>query len=162
MKKYAYLAVLAIVLLLLVFGCAWLKSYGKVRVLPREEQKATLQQLTVNWQDYSIYYTGLSIGTAAGIMFDPKSDDKSLVGDTWIKVEDQETLSQLISVVKSYLQFHPRLSRILGPENRFYGYLFYALDHPVFKVVDQDMLYAHELESPVYYGNDGGENGDSK
>jgi len=162
MRNYAYPALVAVVLVLFLSGCVWLKSYGQARVLPREDGKATLQQLELNWQDYSIYYTGLSIGAAAGIMFDLKSDGKSLVGDRWIKVEDQETLSRLISVVRSYTQFHPRLSRILGPDNQFYGYLFHALGQPVFKVVDEDTLYAYELKSPVYFGNDGAANGDSK
>lgn len=157
MKKYAYLALIMAVLLPLLTECAWLKSYGKVRALPGEEQEAALQQLIMNWQDYSIYYTGLSIDSAAGIMFDQKSDGKSLVGDTWIKIEDQETLSRLISVVKSYTYFYPRLSSIEGLDNRFYGYLFYAAGQPVFKVVDKDTLYAYDLASPVYYGN-GGQN----
>jgi hypothetical protein len=152
MEKYTYLALIGAVLVLLVSGCAWLKSHGKVRALPREEQEVTLQQLVVNWQDYSIYYAGLSIGTAAGVMFDPKSDRRSLVGDTWTKVEDRETLSRLINVVRFYLQFYPRLSRILGPDNEFYGYLFYASGHPVFKLVDERTLRAHDLVSPVYYG----------
>jgi hypothetical protein len=151
MKKYIYLALLAAVLLSVLSGCAWFKSYGKVRMVPREEQKTTLQQLTVTWQDYTIYYTGLSIGTAAGIMFDPKNDDKTLVSDTWIKVEDQETLSRLINVVTSYVQLYPRLNRILGPNNQFYGYLF-ASGFPVFKVVDVNTMYAYDIESPVYYG----------
>ncbi|MFW6114685.1 MAG: hypothetical protein ACOC6E_00145 [Thermodesulfobacteriota bacterium] len=155
MKKHGYLALAAAVLLLLLTECALLERYGKVRILPRGEYQATLQELGRNWQDYHIYYTGLSVGTAAGIIFDPKNDDKSLVGDKWIKVEDQETLSRLISRVKSYLQFYPRLSRILGPDEQFYGYLLYAWGHPVFKVVDKDTLYAYGLKSPAYYGNDG-------
>ena len=129
------------------------KSYGKVRVLSRQEEKVTIQELKENWQDYTIYYAGLSVGTAAGIMLDPKNDEKTLVGDRWSKVEDQETLSELIGVIESYIQFHPRLHRILGPDGQFYGYLFFAWlhCHPVIKVVDDRTLYVYGLESPVYY-----------
>lgn len=156
MKKHAYRVLVTALGLLLLSGCAGLGSYGKVRWLPREEQNTTLQQLIVNWEDYRISYTGLSVGTAAGVMFDPRSDDKSLVGDRWTKVKDQQTLSKLIRQVESYVDFYPKLSRILGPDNQFYGYLFYASpDHPVFKVVDKDTLYTYDLESPVYWNGRG-------
>jgi hypothetical protein len=150
MKKYTYITLIGTVLLLLVSGCAWLRGYGKVRVVSRQEEKLTLEQLKLNWQDYTIYYAGLKVGTAAGVMFDPKDDDKTLAGDTWIKVEDKDTLVELIGVIESYIYFYPRLHRILGPDDQFFGYLFYAWDHPVFKVVDEKTLYAYDLKSPVY------------
>ena len=155
MKTYTYLTLLGALSLLLIGGCAWHKGYGKVRVLPRQEEKATLQRLKVNWQDYTIYYAGLKVGTAAGVMFDPKGDDKTLRGDTWIKVEDKETLLELIGVIESYIHFYPRLHRILGPDDQLYGYLLYAWCHPVFKVIDEKTLYAYDLESPLYlFGRD--------
>jgi len=51
----------------------------------------------------------LSVGTAAGIMFDPKNDGKVLIGDKWIKIEDKKTLSALIGWIRTYIQFDPRL-----------------------------------------------------
>jgi len=153
MKKYIYPAFIGLVSLFLMSGCAWLKSHGKVRVLPRHEEKVTIQKLKENWQDYTIYYAGLSVGTAAGIMFDPKNDEKTLVGDYWIKVGDQETLLELIDVIESYTHFYPRLHRILGPDDQFYGYLFFAWGHPAIKVVDDRTLYLYDLESPVYIGD---------
>jgi len=132
-------------------GCSWLKNYGKVRVLSRHEQKVTIKGLKENWQDYTVYFAGLSVGTAAGVMFDARNDDKTLVGDRWTKVEDQETLLELIGVIESYTHFYPRLHRILGPDDQFYGYLFFAWCHPVIKVVDDRTLYVYDLESPVYY-----------
>lgn len=135
MKKYIHLTLIGAVSSLLIFGCSWLKGYGKVRVLSRHEEKLTIQELKENWKDYTIYYAGLSVGVAAGIMFDPKSDERTLLGDRWIKVEDQETLSKLIDAIESYIEFYPRLHRILGPDNQFYGYMFYAWCNPVIKVV---------------------------
>jgi len=154
MKKDKYPAVIALALVFLVSGCSWLKGYGKIRVLSKHEEKLTIQALKENWQDYTISYAGSSVGIAAGVMFDPKNDDKTLVGDRWIKVEDRETLLELIDAIESYAQFYPRLYRILGPDDRFYGYLFYAWCHPVFRLVDDRTLYAYDLQSPVYI--DGG------
>ena len=150
MKKYMYPTLIILVSLYLMSGCSWLKGYGKIRVLSRHEEKLTIQELKENWQDYTIYYAGSSVGIAAGIMFDPKNDDKTLVGDRWIKVEDQETLLELIDAIESYVQFYPRLHKILGPDDQFYGYLFYARSHPVIKVVDDRTLYLYDLQSPVY------------
>lgn len=150
MKKYIYPALIGLVSLCLMSGCSWLRSYGKIRVLSRHEEKLTIQGLKENWRDYTIYYVGSSVGIAAAIMFDPKNDDKTLLGDRWIKVEDQGTLLELIDVIKSYVQFYPRLHRILGPDDQFYGYLFFAWGHPVIKVVDDRTLYMYDLESPVY------------
>ena len=150
MKKYTYITLVGILVLLLVSGCAWLRGYGKVRVVSTHEEKLILEQLKLNWQDYTIYYAGLKVGTAAGVMFDPKDDDKTLAGNTWIKVEDKDTLVQLIGVIESYIYFYPRLHKILGPDDQFFGYLFYAWDYPVFKVVDEKTLYAYDLKSPVY------------
>lgn len=156
MKKYTYITLIGIVLLVLVCGCAWLRDYGKVRVVSRQEEKLILEQLKLNWQDYTIYYAGLKVGTAAGVMFDPKDDEKTLAGDTWIKVEDKDTLIELIGVIESYIYFYPRLHKILGPDDQFFGYLFYAWDYPVFKVVDEKTLYAYDLQSPVYMTDEPG------
>jgi hypothetical protein len=156
MKKCAYISLIGAVVFFLVSGCAWLRGYGKVRVVPRQEEKLILEQLKANWQDYIISYAGLKIGTAAGVMFDQKGDDKTLIGDTWVKVEDKETLVDLIGVIESYIFFYPRLHRILGPDDQFYGYLFYAWDDPVFKVVDEKTLYVYDLRSPVYIAPDPG------
>lgn len=150
MKKLVLLTIVGAVSLLLVSGCSWLKGYGKVRVLPREEAKLAIGGLKEKWEDYSIYYAGLKVGTAAAVMFDPKSDKRTLIGDKWIRVEDQGTLLKLISVIESYIQCNPRLYRILGPDNQLYGYIFYAWCHPVIKLFDDRTLYVYDIESPAY------------
>jgi hypothetical protein len=150
MKKYIYLTIFGLIGLFLIYGCSWLKSYGKIRVLSRHEEKVSIQELEKNWQDYIIYYAGLSVDTAAAIMFDPKNDGKTLIGDRWIKIEDKETLLELIGWIRTYIQFDPRLWRILGPDEQFYGYLFFASDYAVIKAVDDKTMYVYDIESPLY------------
>jgi len=159
MKKDKYQAVIALALVFLMSGCSWYKSYGKVRALSRHEEKLTLQELKENWQDYTIYYAGSSVDLPSAIMFDPKRDDKALVSDKWIKVEDQETLSELISWLQHTTRFHPRLQRILGPDDQFYGYFYSGWNHVVLKVVDERTLWVYDLPIPpdLYYNGDGDE-----
>ena len=145
--------------LLLVFfisGCAMHTGYGKIRPQPWHGERVTIQELQKNWEDYTIHYAGLSLGTVAGIMFDPNNDNRTLTGEKWIKVEDQETLAELIGWMKAYVEYNPQVWRILGPDNEFYGYLYYpgygntAVDHAVVKVVDGTTMYMYDLESPIY------------
>jgi len=119
-------------------------------VLPRSEEKISLQKLEKNWQDYTIYYAGLSVGTVAGIMFDPKNDGKVLTGDNWIKIENEETLSTLIEWIQTYIQFDPRLWRIMGSNDQFYGYLYCACSQVIIRSVDDTTMYVYDLESPLY------------
>ena len=57
------------------------------------------------------------------------NDDRTLTGEKWVKVEDKETLSELIGWMKSYTEYYPQIWRILGPNNEFFGYLFYPSYH---------------------------------
>ena len=157
MKKYIYPTIIVLVALFLMSGCSWLKGYGKLRLQPRHAKKVTVRELKGNWHDYTIYYAGyyggLSIKHPSAVMFDPKKDDRALVSDKWTRVEDKETLSRLISSIQSQkAMYHPRLWRILGPDDQFYGYLFTAWDRVplVIKVVDERTMWVYNLRLPPY------------
>ena len=149
-----YMALIGVIIMLLFSGCAsMLTGYGKLRPQPMRGQTVAIGELVENWEDYVIHYAGSSVGTPAGIMFDPKNDERSLTGDKWIKVEDQQTLSELIGWMKTYYAYNPQIWRILGPDNQFYGYLYYPHAHnenAVVKVVDDTTMYVYDLESPRY------------
>jgi len=152
-NKNIHMVIIGLALAFLISGCASLTGYGKIRLQPRHGEKVTIQDLQQNWEDYTIYYAGLSVSNPAGIIFDPKNDDRTLVGDKWIKVEDKETVSEIISWIKNYTEYNPQVWRILGPDNQFYGYLFYpnAYDaQAVSKVVNDTTMYVYDLESPRY------------
>jgi len=115
--------------------------------------KVTIEMLEKKWEDYVIRYAGLSVGNPAGIMFDPRNDMRTLTGDKWIKVEDKDTLSELIGWMKTYTEFNPQIWRILGPDNEFFGYLFYPAylmhaDKIVIRAVDDTTMYIYDVESP--------------
>ena len=140
--------------MLLFSGCAsMLTGYGKLRPQPMRGERVAIEELEENWEEYVIHYAGISVGTPAGIMFDPKDDDRTLTGEKWIKVEDKETLSELIGWMKTYTELNPQIWRILGPNNEFFGYLFYPsyimhADKVVIKVIDDKTMYVYDVESP--------------
>jgi hypothetical protein len=153
-NKYIYIALMGVMVIFLFSGCAsMLTGYGKLRPQPLKSERVTLEALEKNWEDYVIHYAGLSVGTPAGIMFDPKDDDRTLTGNKWIKVEAKETLSELIGWMKTYTEFNPQIWKILGPNNEFFGYLFYPsyimhVDTVVIKVIDDKTMYVYDVESP--------------
>jgi hypothetical protein len=109
--------------------------------------------LQENWDDYSIYYADWrSVGWPGGIIFDPKRDDKTLVGDKWMKVEDQETLTQVITSIEAK-NGYPRLYQILGPNDGFYGYMYLVPNRHFVtvtaKVIDSNSLWISDLQPRI-------------
>ena len=147
-NKYTYAGIIVFIVAFLISGCASFTGYGKVRPQPLRGERITIEQLEENWQDYTIRYAGLNVSNPLGIMFDPKNDETTLVGDRWIKVDDKETVSEIISWIKSYTEYNPQVWTILGPDNRLYGYLFYLEGHVVVKVINDTTMYVYDLKDP--------------
>ena len=153
-SKRIYAVLTGVIIMLLFFGCASMfTGYGKLRPQPMRGQTVAIGELEENWKDYVIHYAGLSVGTPAAIMFDPKDDARRLTGEKWTKVEDKETLSELIGWMETYTEFNPQIWRILGPNNEFFGYLFYPsyrthIDSVVIKAIDDKTMYVYDVESP--------------
>jgi len=147
-NKYTYAGIIVFIVAFLISGCASFTGYGKVRPQPFRGERITIEQLEENWQDYTIRYAGLNVSNPLGIMFDPKNDETTLVGDRWIKVDDKETVSKIISWIKSYTEYNPQVWTILGPDDRLYGYLFYLEGHVVVKVINDTTMYVYDLKDP--------------
>jgi hypothetical protein len=153
-RKRVYIALIGVMTFFLFSGCASIiPGYGKLWPQPMRGERVTVGQLVENWEDYVIHYAGLNVGNPAGIMFDPKDDDRTLTGEKWVKVKDKEALSELISWMKSYTEYNPQIWSILGPNNEFFGYLFYPsyrmyADNVVIKVINDKTMYVYDVESP--------------
>lgn len=149
-EKYVNLAVIGFVLIFLTSGCA---NYGKLRLESGRAEKMTIKELQETLGDYSVYYADWrSVGWPGGIIFDPERDDKTLVGDKWMKVEDEETLSQVITSIEAKNRY-PRLYQILGPNDDFYGYMYLGPGRDyvnVFaKVIDSNSLWISDLQPRI-------------
>ena len=156
MKRYRFTSVF--LMALMVFGCAsWQQNYGRLRMLPQDGSDVTIQDLIDHWKDYDIYYSdkydGFSARSPLGILFDPKNNDTTLVGDRWKKVNDQKTLIEMTRWIYPNTQYEPWLNEILGPDGRFYGYLYYSYGFATLKVVDDHTLYVFNLDEPREEGD---------
>ena len=150
-KETLLAAVIFLAAALSVPTCSFVRDYGKIRPQTGQVEKVTIQQLYDNWNDYTIYYAGSSPDHPAAIVFDPKSDRNTLIGNTWIKVEDQRSLSKLIGRINAFTRWYPEVWRILGPDDELYGYVFSSSGKLVTKVADDRTLYMYSFEGPSYY-----------
>jgi len=151
MKKYKFMSVFLAAVI--ISGCAsWSNTYGKLKIIPKSQNEVTIQDLINKWEDYNIYYSdkyeGYNVRAALGIMFDPKNNETTLVGDRWKKVEDQKDLIEMTKWIYSNTQHEPWLNEILGPDGKFYGYLYYSYGFVTLKVVDDHTMYVFNLEEP--------------
>jgi len=156
LNNYRFLSFFLIALI--ISSCAsWQQNYGKLRILPKGQNEVTIQDLIDNWKDYNIYYSdkydGFDARSPLGIMFDPKNNDTVLVGDRWKKVEDQETLIEMTQWIYPTTQYEPWLNEILGPDGRFYGYLYFSYGFATLKVVDDNTIYVFNLDEPREEGD---------
>jgi len=105
----------------------------------------TVVELRENLKEYTVYYSNRWNSRPSAIMFDPKNDDKKLVGDSWYKIEDQETLSKTIRKIQQKYNY-ARVEIIKGPDNQVFGYMYYPhwLYIPV-KKVGERTLYVSTL-----------------
>jgi hypothetical protein len=159
-RKYMYINIIGILLAALTVGCATLNMHGKLRVQSEPGQRATLEELKENWREFSIYRAGLYAALPSAIMFDPKDDDKTVVGEGWVKVEDEKTLSELMSSIQYSSHSFPRLQRILGPDDQFYGYFLSAWNHAYIKVIDDKTLWIEDIPLTPELATTDGEGGE--
>ncbi len=95
LKKGMVLFVVGFVLLHFISGCV--PSRAKIR----RTKGITLQDIVNDWDKYDIYYAGSSSRPIA-ILVDLKNDDVKLVGDRWMKVEDEGTLPGLVEAAQNF------------------------------------------------------------
>jgi hypothetical protein len=59
----------------------------------------------------------------------------------WEKVCDQKILIEITEMIYPNTQNEPWLSEILGPDDRFYGHLYYSYGMIVLKLADDEKMY---------------------
>jgi hypothetical protein len=140
-------------------GCSIIQSYGRLDPEYKSGDQMTIEALEEFWEDYTVYFTGCCGGLQplkghpSAVMFDPKGDDKKLLGERWLKVETKYRLNELITRIKAserFESYYPSLYRILGPDDEFYGYMFTSWRHVVLKSMGDKTLYVFDLEAPPY------------
>jgi len=137
-KKYRFFGIILIALFISGFTPLE-KAYGKLEIVPMGSNQLTIQDLVDKWDDYHVYscdhYDGPPFRSPLGIMFDPKNNDTLLVGSRWKKVNDQKLLTDMTKRIFLATQYEPWLNKILGPDGRLYGYLYYSYGVVTLKMV---------------------------
>ena len=151
MKTYRFLSVF--LMAFVISGCAlWLKNYGTIRMIPKSQNKMTIQALIEHWDDYDVYYLAVYDGydprQALGVIFDPKDNDTKLVGNFLKKIKNQKDLITATQWIHLNTRYDPWLNEILGPDGKFYGYLYYSYGPVTLKVVDNKTMHIFNLEEP--------------
>jgi hypothetical protein len=146
MNKNVAFGATVLVASLIIYGCA---NYGTIT--PTVAQDVTIDTLTKDWMNYTVYWTGLDVGEPTGIMFDPKTDGKALTGagDRWYKVESQESLSKMIGWLKFNTLYYPYIWRVVGPDGQFYGYVYTGYTHFAMKVVDEKTMLVYGIPATL-------------
>jgi hypothetical protein len=135
-----------LILVTVVAGCTGFKATGLYEPMSSQEKKKVLEELKKNWQDYNVYCDG-PISTPGAVIFDPKNDDRNLIGYRYNKLSKEESVRTAIVWIEFQLNYYPVLYRIFDEEKNFYGYVLIARDLPAPKRVDQKTLELRSFES---------------
>ena len=138
---------LMFMILIAITGCAT-AEYGKIHKQTVAENEIKVTDLGDNWQDYDIYYATSNGSRPAAVMFDPKNDDRKLVGDSWRQIDDPVTLAKSIRTIQVWYRY-AIVGVIQSPDARVFGYMYYPpqLNIPV-KLLDEQTLYVSTLPLP--------------
>jgi hypothetical protein len=145
--------VFACVGLVLLVGCAEMGSYGRLNPVYSKTDGISIQIIMERWQDFDIYYAGLSTQNPSAVIFDPKGDGKKIVTDKWILLEDKERISEAVHWISKGDYLNAVLYKIIGPDDQPYGYMYTAWNHVYMKLVDENTLWVEDLPlPPIDYG----------
>jgi len=130
-------------------ACAGTRGTGLYEPLSSGEKKSVLEELKKNWQDYHVYCDGPASAPGA-LIFDPKNDDRNLIGSRYNKLSKEDGVRLAIVQIEFQLDFVPKLYRIFDEEKNFYGYVLLARDLPATRRVDQKTLELPSFESTFH------------
>jgi hypothetical protein len=136
-------------LLFFAAACAGSKGAGLYEPLSSGEKKKILEELKKNWQDYHVYCDGPASSPGA-VIFDPKNDDRNLIGFRYIKLSKEDGVRLAIGLIEFQVDFVPRLYRIFDEEKNFYGYVLLARDLPTLKRVDEKTIELPAFQSTFH------------
>ena len=57
-------------------------------------------------------------------------------------------LLKILDRIERNSDYYPRLKKILGPDDLFYGYLYHSYGPVVCKQIDDKKMYVFDLEDP--------------
>ncbi|MBW2084335.1 MAG: hypothetical protein JRI39_15015 [Deltaproteobacteria bacterium] len=144
-----------LLILFLIGGCVTYKTAGVYTAPGPNGAKVTLRGIQEHWNDYNISYAGVAKDTVAALLFDPKDDGLTIIGEWWTPVHDRKTLDDMVEFIKNYTNFTPTLYAIVE-NGRVFGFVLSPTYEIRARLINDKTLYLYEIESPLYR-NDGRE-----
>ena len=158
-RKWLSVSLVGVLLLFFLSGCLGLEKYGSIRSAGGQ-YAASIQDLVENWQEYHIYYAGLSYKSPSAILFNPKEGNKRVVSQKWRPVTDQSVVITIVKWLDSYVNFPPYLSVVLGPNGDFFGYVYTSAEEQVVvREIEPNTLFIEDIPLPPFDYGPGGRAG---
>lgn len=106
-----------------------------------------IKYLIEHWEEYKVYYAGVSEANANAVLFDPKKGKKSItLHEWWLPVTDRIQLNQITGFMQLN-PIEPDTYGVMGPDNTLYGYLHTTVKHVTIKVIDGSTLWIDDLST---------------
>ncbi|MFO8112476.1 MAG: hypothetical protein R6T92_08215 [Desulfosalsimonadaceae bacterium] len=140
------LLVIALIGFHLLAGCA---GYGSARY--RQHDPGLLNQMIADFDNYHVFYSGMSEAFPSGLIFDPTGDGNIIVREGWVNVENRALAEKLVRNLEGYQDYPARLYSLIGEDGQMYGYLYtaYPQNHIVVRQVAEGRIRVLEMhEAP--------------
>lgn len=139
-------SILRAVSVLWLFVSVCCSGFGKLDLELGPLKSMNVERLIRDWRGYNISYAAWPADYPVSILFDPKNDSRTLLTDSWIEIKDRDRLLRILDRLES--RYNPRLYRILGQDDQFYGYLYSGRNNAYVKVVNRKTLRVYEIYMP--------------
>ena len=149
MKRIAFGIITAIVSMTLLW-CAGCAGYGHTRYQGLVQGREMIDVMLNNFDDYHVYYSGMSPDFPSGVIFDPVGDETTVAQKEWIAVETRELAKELVQNLERYPHhLKPRLYALIGEDGLHYGYIYTSYTNIVVRQLDEGKIYVYEMpEAP--------------
>ena len=153
--KNTFMMAIGVLLAFSLVGCA---TYGKIVPESVSGGTMTVAALEENWQDYNVYAAPMD----AAIIFARKGEMNTLqLTNHWTKLTDQDSMLSSVRNIQAQPNlgvYRPTLWKIMGPNGRFYGYMFTAWDqeHVIMKKLGENKLLVYGMTQPPYIQEENG------
>ncbi len=146
-KTSRHLPILALLGLILLSGCA---GYGQARYQGPAQGQEVLTNLMADFDDYHVYYSGMSEAYPAGLIFDPQGDGRSIAQKKWTKVQSRELAKKLVRKLERYQDYQPSLYVLLGEDGQDYGYIYTGYKQIIVRQLEEGKIHVREMFEPPH------------
>jgi hypothetical protein len=143
LKQRVFLFLVIVLLAMAPLGCA---GFAKLQSEDWSAQASLIPDLLVKWESYRIHAVIWPGNKIVALVFDLKSDDRTILADGWTKVDTYPDLASLVEWLQAGQA--PVLFRVLGPDGSLFGYLYTSLPGVQTQVIDARTILFYPVKPP--------------